>query len=351
MQWIRALVGRITHAPAGLPVGAFALAFAGSFLYFSLVDDDGRGDVLAPASGSDGRVDAPTRADQNDARRARSAAGSLVVTFSVAADEPGNGYLARVALDGSVAHVLLEPPHDGGQASNASPAVSPDGTTVAFQRAVAGPSGAFPPFIHVMRLDGSRAERRLTHGRAAEVDPAWSPDGTRIVFSREVDGRFDLFVGTFDGSALTRLTRTRDFDELAPAWSPDGSRIAFERVERVVQHGSGDLLLANADGTGESLLLGDQHDYSSPAWSPDGRRLALVRDGQLAVMGVDAATPRPLIGATGAMKVRPSWSPDGTRIAFIREPGSIVIVAADGSHAVRVPLDKPATAAVWEPTP
>src|SRR5919108_602512 len=241
MQWIRALVGRTPHAPAGLPVGAFALAFAGSFLYFSLVDDDGRGDVLAPASGSDGRVDAPTRADQNDARRGRSAAGSLVVTFSVAADEPGNGYLARVALDGSVAHVLLEPPHDGGQASNASPAVSPDGTTVAFQ-------------------------------------------------------------------------------------------------------------LANADGTGERLLLGDQHDYSSPAWSPDGRRLALVRDGQLAVMGVDAATPRPLIGATGAMKVRPSWSPDGTRIAFIREPGSIVIVAADGSHAVRVPLDKPATAAVWEPT-
>jgi Tol biopolymer transport system component len=351
MQWIRALKGRLTLLPAGLPAVAFALAFAGSFLYFSLVDDDGRADAPAAPNRSEGSGDAPAPTDRSDGRRGRAPAARLAVAFTATADEVGKGHLARVALDGSVVRMLLEPPGHGRQASNAAPAVSPDGTTVAFQRALWGPRGAHGPFIYVMRLDGSGAERRLTRGGAAEVDPAWSPDGTRIAFSREVEGRFDLFASAKNGSAATRLTRTQDFDELSPAWSPDGSRIVFARYESGVENGSGDLLLANADGTGETPLLRDEHDYSSPAWSPDGRRLALVRDGHLAVMGADAATPRPLTGATGPMEARPSWSSDGARIAFIREPGTIVVVAADGSHAVTVPFDKPANAAVWEPAP
>src|SRR5918992_801330 len=155
MRWNRARNARVTR----LPVGAFALAFAGSFLYFSLADGDGRG--ARPR-------DAP-------------AEGGLVVTFSAAADEPGKGYLARVALDGSVARMLLEPPGGGGLAS---------------------------------------------HGR-----PPGSPGGTTVAFSRAVGGRFDLFAGASDGSALTRLTHTRGLDELSPAWSPDGSRIVFARYE------------------------------------------------------------------------------------------------------------------------
>ncbi|MGH2743114.1 MAG: TolB family protein, partial [Thermoleophilaceae bacterium] len=285
-----------------MPVAAFALAFAGSLLYFSLADGDGSGDAPAPAA-------APP--DRSAGRRGAPAEGRLVVTFNAAADEPGKGYLARVALDGSVARMLLEPPRRGRLASNAAPAVSPDGTTVAFQRALAGPSRGLPPFVYLMGLDGSGAERRLTRGRAAEVDPAWSPDGTRIAFSREVGGRFDLFASAPGGSALKRLSRTPDADEFSLGWSPDGSRIVFARYERGVEHGSGDLLLANADGTGERLLLGDEHDYSSPAWSPDGRRIALIRDGHLAVMGADGTTPRPLEAVCWPARRR-SAAPAGT---------------------------------------
>jgi TolB protein len=328
--------------PAGMPVGAFALAFAGSLVYFSLADGNRRDDAPVSAAAS---------ADRSAGRRGAPAEGGLVVTFSAAPDEPGKGYLARVALDGSVSRMLLEPPGDRGLASNASPAMSPDGTTVAFQRALAGPSGGLPPFVYLMRLDGSAAERRLTRGHAAEVDPAWSPDGTRVAFAREVAGRFDLFAGAPDGSGLTRLSHTPDLDELSPAWSPDGSQIVFARYENGVEHGSGDLLLANGNGTDERLLLGDGHDYSSPAWSPDGRRIAFLRDGHLAVMVVDDSTPRRLTSAKGPKETRPSWSPDGARIALTRDPGSILIVAADGSHPVTVPFEKPANAAVWEPAP
>jgi Tol biopolymer transport system component len=309
----------------------FALSFAGSFLYFGLVDRDGGGE--------------PDRA----AERPRPAAerGRLVVTFSANAADADRGFLASIALDGSDERSLVEPPGGRGQAGNAAPAVSPNGKMVAFQRAVAMPARPLPPFIYLVPLDASRPERRLTRGHTAEVDPAWSPDGAYIAFAREVRGRFDLFTSAPDGSRLRRLTNTPDFDELGPAWSPDGEWIAFARYHHGVEGGSGDVWEMSANGGGEERLLGGRRDYSSPAWSPDGRRLALVQDGRVAVMRADGAAPHRITRESEGMEWRPSWSPNGTRIVFTRDPGTILVVDPDGSHLVEVPFDKPATGAVW----
>jgi hypothetical protein len=89
--------------------------------------------------------------------------------------------------------------------------------------------------------------------------------------------------------------------------------------------------------------------------------------GYLARVALDGSVSRMLLEPPGdgglasnaspaiARKVRgrptPSWSPDGARIALTRDPGSILIVDADGSHPVRVPFEKPANGAVWEPAP
>jgi dipeptidyl aminopeptidase/acylaminoacyl peptidase len=55
-----------------------------------------------------------------------------------------------------------------------------------------------------------------------------SPDGSKTVYDRSPRNA-DLYVANLDGSAETRLTRTKAPDA-APAWSPDGSRIAFVEV-------------------------------------------------------------------------------------------------------------------------
>ena len=71
---------------------------------------------------------------------------------------------------------------------NSYPAISPDGTRIAFNSAFGhirndeiDPSG-----IHRMRIDGSRIRKvSLPATRAAvDVEPQWSPDGKRIVFVR-----------------------------------------------------------------------------------------------------------------------------------------------------------------------
>jgi Tol biopolymer transport system component len=310
---------------ARLPAAVFVLVFAGSLAYFEL---------LAGGTASTSRPTAES--------------GRLVVTYSATARNPDRGFLGTVALDGSDLRNVIEPPGGGRLAVNASPAVSPDGDTAAFQRAVAGPGGGHLPHVYVIPLDGSKPQRRLTRGAPAELDPTWSPDGKRIAFARQVDGRFDLFAWEADGSGLSRLTKTPRVDELAPAWSPDGASIAFARYENGVERGPGDLWLMSASGGGERRVRGgDGHDYSGPAWSPDGKQLALLMDGHVAVTDRTGAAVRGLTADEELKESRPSWSSDGSRIAFTRDPGSIVITTPSGSNERRVPFDQAATGVAW----
>jgi TolB protein len=323
---------------AGVPVAVFALVFGTSLAYFRLRDSDGSGDAPRAATSAGESGELPTVSGE----------GRLVLRLSAESDETAEGYLASVAVDGSDLHAITKPPPDGGLASDAAPAVSPDGETIAFQRATAGPSGPSEPRVYLVGLDGSGLHR-LTRGPAVEINPAWSPDGTRIALARHVNGRFDLFVCAPDGSGLTQLTHTSAADEDMPAWSPDGTQIAFARYEKGFENSNGDLWVANADGTRETLLLEGPHDHSSPSWSPDGRRIAVTQDGHLAVMDADGTALRTLTNPGKVKETRPSWSPDGSRLVFTRDPGLILLVDPDGSHLARFPVDRPAADAVWAP--
>lgn len=321
---------------AGAPAVAFAAVFA-----VTLVASGGGGSQPRTAA------TAPTGPDAEPA--GLSGAGRLVLTLFAGGEEHVAGYLASVASDGSGARPITQPPAEDTIASDVAPALSPDGRTVVFQRAVSGPDHSTEPRLYLVRVDGSGL-RRLTRARTAELDPAWSPDGTRIAFTRSARGSFDLVVCAPDGSQLRRLTETRAADEGFPAWSPDGRRIAFARYENGFEAESGDLWLINADGSGPTRVLGGPEDDSEPAWSPDGQRIAFVRNGHLAVMNADASEVRELTGGRVRDR-RPRWSADGSRIVFTRDPGYILVVSADGSGLAQVPLDGLADGAVWEPGP
>lgn len=316
-----------------LPVAAFV----GVFVVTLALSDDG----AAPSP-------APTRAATTTGiPSADVEAGRLILTLFGEGAEPVAGYLTSVAFDGSDPRPITDPPAEDVVASDVAPALSPDGQTIAFQRAVSGPSRGTPPFVYLVGRDGSGL-RRLTTGRSVELDPAWSPDGSRIALARRDRGTFELFVSASDGSGLERLTSTKPADEDYPAWSPDGSRIAFTRYETGFETSGGDLWTMRPDGTGSDLLLGGRQDDSSPAWSPDGSRIAFVRDGHIAVVSADGSGVQILTSGSEEKEFRPRWLPDGNRIVFTRDPGLILIVSVGDRRLSQIELDVWADGAIWD---
>jgi Tol biopolymer transport system component len=79
--------------------------------------------------------------------------------------------------------------------------------------------------VFIMNADGTDPVQ-LTNNDKEDAFPALSPDGSRIAFSRRVNGQYDLFVMDAAGSNVKPLMRTRNADEVLPSWSPSGGRLA-----------------------------------------------------------------------------------------------------------------------------
>jgi Tol biopolymer transport system component len=234
---------------------------------------------------------------------------------------------------------------EAGLASDASPAVSPDGTVVAFQRSVPGES----PHIYVVGIDGAGL-RRLTEGPAAEIAPAWSPDGTRIAFAEE--GRnTDIYTISPDGTGLARLTDAPVM-EYQPAWSPDASRIAFVGYDMAAggnPPSSVRLYVMNADGTGVTELGPENVD--GPSWSPDGSEIAYAdtESGSIMAIRPDGSGQRRIVDVAelvGGVHLvfGIAWSPDGTKLAFSAGPANtdthIYVVNRDGTALTQLTDDR-----------
>ena len=76
------------------------------------------------------------------------------------------------------------------------PAISPDGTTIAF---------AYKGDIYSVPVGGGEA-RQLTTNAAFDTHPVWSPDSKKIAFASDREGSIDVFVIDAKGGTPTRLT-------------------------------------------------------------------------------------------------------------------------------------------------
>lgn len=169
---------------------------------------------------------------------------------------------------------------------------------------------AFAATVTVERPSYRKALRGFDASGSAPVrgivSPAVSPDGTRVAFT----ALGDLWLMPIGGEPQ-RLTDDT-WVELDAAWSPDGRSLAFA-TDRA---GAVDVWVHDV-GTGRASRL-TRDGGSSPSWSPDGREIAYLggegREAGLRVVSVQtgaSVTVRSGLFRPG----RPSWSPDGTRIA------------------------------------
>ena len=197
--------------------------------------------------------------------------------------------------------------------------------------------------IFTIRPDGT-GKRNLTQSPHNEFGPRWSSDRHAIVFTRHRAGPSEIVIVNADGSG-ERVVPISDHDAGFPSgvtWSPDGTRLAFADYSN--DSGKWDVFVVDVDGSNlTNLTAALSQDATSPEWSPDGMRLVfrtetlqtdlLILD--LAGGGVTPLTDNP----SGEMT--PSWSPDGTTILFTVEDGSQMglhtIAAGGGESQMLVP--------------
>lgn len=248
----------------------------------------------------------------------------------------------------------------GGLANADSPAWSPDGTRIAFT----GCECASGYEIYVVGADGEGL-RTVTDepddGVSGAHMPAWSPDGTRIAYAV---ARYDAATETersgiaivdLETNEETIVTDTSEVDQ-SPAWSPDGTRIAFLRNVT----GTAQVFVANADGTGERLIVRDDVDHivmSPPLWSPDGVNVlfgAHIDDWGIWLANADGSGARAII--EDAFAAGPVWAPDGSLIAFVGDDSgrplpdvAIRLIRPDGSEDRKLAAMENVSELAWQP--
>jgi Tol biopolymer transport system component len=193
----------------------------------------------------------------------------------------------------------------------------------------------------------------VTNYAGVESEPAVSPDGSRVAFIwTGLDDRSNLYAKSIHGEDPQRLTGGPR-EESSPAWSPDGKWIAFGR--RAVDGGDEDVLVVPAAG-GAARLVGhvvDHQGYRGIAWWPDGRSLvirdATSQDNPLFRLFLDGSK-RQLTDPAGGQDSRPAISPDGRTLAFVRsKPGtrSICRMSLPGGPQACVPEDENPRTLAW----
>jgi TolB protein len=274
---VAALVLRSAPAPATPPGKSGPIVFRrylgpnrtnGAIL---IAAADGSGErrlTTAPAKASDDFPDIAGNGRFVAFQRCRAACGVYVVN----ADGTG---LRRVDSTGCTGDRV--PPDC---ADNSYPAISPDGTEIAFVRAFGRISHDQIDHVGIyrMRLDGSRLRRvSLPPTRAAEdVEPQWSPDGRQIVFVRHnvtarPRGKQAVMVVNADGTGLHRVTPYAIKAGDGPDWSPDGSQILFRSPE-TESFTHCNIWSIHPDGTGLRQITHapPRTKVYSASFSPDG---------------------------------------------------------------------------------
>jgi dipeptidyl aminopeptidase/acylaminoacyl peptidase len=223
--------------------------------------------------------------------------------------------LYRVGLDGDRIDVLTAE-----EASASEPALSPDGSRVAFVRK----EGEEPGQLALLPLDGGEAEV-LTRLPLGITDPKWFPDGTRIAFVAWVladaptpDGTRELMSAREKDRVKARVTEDRIY-RFWDTWLTDG------RVPHlfVLDLASRELTDLTPDSRRWFDFMEPQGCYDI---APDGRELVFSADRSLPphsptnwdVFAVPATGGeiRNLTERNPADDTRPRYSPDGRWIVY-----------------------------------
>jgi serine/threonine protein kinase len=150
---------------------------------------------------------------------------------------------------------------------------------------------------------------------------SFSPDGNSIYFIKDEKTEKDVY--SLYRAPVLGGNPERIIHDIASdiSFSPDRTHIVFIRKKR--NEGEGDLIIANADGSGEKLLSKQTTRLYDPAWSPDGKTIVaaefIADQSALSVLDLfDPVTGAKTIFKKSDLRLQsPIWLPDQSGILVV----------------------------------
>jgi len=221
------------------------------------------------------------------------------------------------------------------------PALSPDGTTVAFAQASDDGGSAL-----MLQPVGQTSARALTVPAGGEADtmPVWSRDGTRLAFVRVSPGTCRFMLVAASGGAPRDAGPCLHGTWSQFDWTPDGRGLVMGGPREAGEASAPLQRLDFASGQWRALAyaIGDGDVDQLPRYSPDGRWLVFRRNVSLAdlwMMPAEGGTPRRLTRLGGDIRGW-DWLPDGSGLVLSHVAGDAALWLLRLSDAAMLPLPR-----------
>ena len=153
----------------------------------------------------------------------------------------------------------------------------------------------------------------ISDGIYEEITGMKGISSTKILYVTE-NKNFNLMIADADGSNEQILLKSND-PIISPAWSPDSKKVAYVSFET----GMAKVYIQDIASGERELAIENSSQISSPSWSPDGKFLSLTmyQDGNAEIYILNLKN-RNLTRLTNHFSIdtESSWSPKGSKIMF-----------------------------------
>ncbi|HUI55127.1 MAG TPA: hypothetical protein VLY04_09155 [Bryobacteraceae bacterium] len=312
----------------------------GASIAFVRVSDEGSECVIVPSVGpGDPRTFAGCGVFGDEAQPLPALSwtrdGKSLVILRTAEQPPA---LALLSLDNGAIKPLTHPP--AGSEGDSSPAVSPDGNTIAFVRGTS--SGGADIYL----CDPAGANTRpLTFDNRAIRGIAWTRDGQDLMYTADRAAGWRIWrLPVYGGSPHDLVISGRDARYVAVA--PVGHRLVYTVSPTVSSIWRATAGPAEGSLEEHAVVRSSGREFG-PRYSPDGKRIADISDqtgnDEIWLCDADGGNRARVTKLQGPELARLRWSPDGKSLLFDADSDRgyelYTVPAVAGGNPVRVQLD------------